>query len=42
MMEKNNDILLAGGDVLVYLTGSLYKKYFTTFVCGRPFSTYLS
>ena len=38
MMEENN-IFLAGGDTLVYLAVPLYKKYFTTFVWGHPFST---
>ena len=26
MMEENNDIFLAGGDVLVYLAGPMHKK----------------
>ena len=30
MMEENNDIFLAGGDALVYLTGPMHKKYSTT------------
>ena len=29
MMEENNDIFLAGGDVLVYLAVPMHKKYFT-------------
>ena len=40
-MEKNNDIFLAGGDALVYLTVPMHKKYSTTFVWGHPFSTYV-
>ena len=31
MMEENNDIFLAGGDALVYLTGPMHKKYSTIF-----------
>ena len=31
-MEENNDILLAGGDALVYLAGPMHKKYSATFV----------
>ena len=42
MMEENGDIFLAGGDALVYLPGPLHKKYFTVFVWGHPFSTYVS
>ena len=42
MMEENNDIFLAGGDALVYLTGPMHKKYSTTFVWGHSFSTYVS
>ena len=42
MMEENNDIFLAGGDALVYWTGPMHKKNFTTFVWGHPFSTYVS
>ena len=42
MMEENNDIFLAGGDVLVYLAGPMHKKYSTTFVWGHPFSNYVS
>ena len=42
MMGENNKIFLAGGDVLVYLTGPMHKKYFTTFVWSHPFSTYVS
>ena len=42
MMEENNDVFLAGGDALVYLTGQCTKKNFTTFVYGHPFSTYVS
>ena len=40
-MEENNDIFLAGGDALVYLTGPMKKKYSTTFVWGCTFSTYV-
>ena len=29
MMEENNDIFLAGGDVLVYLAEQMHKKYST-------------
>ena len=42
MMEENNKIFLAGGDVLVYLIGPMHKIYFTTFVWSHPFSTYVS
>ena len=42
MMEENNDIFLAGGDPLVYLTEAMHKKYSTTFFGGHPFSTYVS
>ena len=41
-MEENNDIFLAGGDALVYLTGPMHRNYSTTFVWGHPFSTYVS
>ena len=41
-MEENNDILLAGGDTLVYLARPIHKKNSTTFVWGHPFSTYVS
>ena len=41
MMEGNSNIFLAGGDALVYLTGSIYKMYSTIFVQGYPFSTYV-
>ena len=41
-MEENNDIFLAVGDALVYLAETMHKKYSTTFVCGHPFSTYVS
>ena len=41
-MEENNNIFLAGGGALVYLPGPKHKKYFTTFVWGHPFSTYVS
>ena len=42
MTEENNNIFLAGGDALVYLTEPMHKKYFTKFVWGNPFDTYLS
>ena len=42
MMEENNDIFLAGGDALVYLTEPIHKKYSATFVSSDPFSTYVS
>ena len=42
MMEENSDIFLAGGDALVYLAEPMHKKYSTRFVCGHPFSTYVS
>ena len=38
-MEENN-IFLAGGDSLVYLAGSMHKKYSAAFVWGHPLSTY--
>ena len=37
MMEQNNDIFLAGGDALMYLTGPMHEKYCTAFVWGHPF-----
>ena len=40
-MEENNDIFLAGGDALVYLTEPMRKKYSTKLVWGHPFSTYI-
>ena len=47
MMEENNDIFLAGADVLVYLAVprdalSMHKKHPTTFVWRHPFSMYVS
>ena len=42
MMEEDNNIFLAGGDALVYLTVPMRKKYSTTFVWGHPFSMYVS
>ena len=42
MIEDNNDIFLAGGDALVYLTGSVHKKYYTIFVWSHPFMRYVS
>ena len=34
MMEE---IILAGGDALVYLAGPMHKKYSTTIAWGYPF-----
>ena len=42
MMQENNDILLAGGDALVYLARAMHKKYSTIFVWAYPFATYVS
>ena len=42
MMEENNEIFPAGGDALVYLAGPMHQKYFTTYVWGHPYSTYVS
>ena len=42
MMEENNDIFLASGDVSVYLAGPMHKKYSTQFVWDHPFSAYKS
>ena len=42
MMKENNDIVLAGGDALVYLAVPMHKKQSTTTVWGHPFSTYIS
>ena len=42
MIEENNDMFLAGGDALVYLTELMDKKYSTAIVRGHPFSTYVS
>ena len=41
-MEENNDIVLAGGDALLYLGEPMHKNYPTTFVWGHSFSTYVS
>ena len=41
-LEENNDIFLAGRDVLVNLAETMHRKYSTTFVWGHPFSTYVS
>ena len=41
-MEEKNDIILGGGDALVYLAGTILKKYSTPFVWSYPFSTYSS
>ena len=35
-MQENNDIILAGGDALVYLAEPIHKKYSTTFVWSHP------
>ena len=40
-MEENKDIFLGSGDALLYLTGPVYKKYFTKFFWCYPFNTYL-
>ena len=42
MTEENNDIFLAADDALVYLAGSIHKKYYSTILGGHPFSTYVS
>ena len=42
MMNGNNGIFPAGGDVLVYLAEPVHKKYSTKFVWDYPFSTYVS
>ena len=42
MTKENNDIFLVGGDARVYLAEPMHKKYFTKFVWGHPFSTYVS
>ena len=42
MMEMNNDIFFAGGNVLVYLVVIMHKKYSIAFVWDHPFSTYVS
>ena len=39
MMEGNNDIFVAGADVLGYLARPKHKKYFMAFIWGHPFST---
>ena len=36
MVEENNNIILVGGDALIYLAETMHKKYSTTF------STYVS
>ena len=41
-IEENNDIFLACGGALVYLAELVNKNYFTTFVWGYPFSTYVT
>ena len=42
MMNGNNGIFPAGGDVLVYLAEPVHKKYSTKFDWDYPFSTYVS
>lgn len=42
MVEENNDIILVGGDALIYLAEIMRKKYSTAFAWSHPFSTYLS
>ena len=32
MMEENNNIFLAGGDALMYLSKEMHRKYSTAFV----------
>ena len=41
IIAKNNDIFIAGGDALVYLTGTMHTKYSTAFGWGYSFSTYV-
>ena len=41
-MEENNDIFLAVGDALVYLTEPFHNKYSTNFAWGHPFSKNVS
>ena len=42
MIEESNNIVIAGGDVLVYLGKPMHKKHSTTFVSDHPLSTYIS
>ena len=42
MMGETNDIFLAAGDVLVYLTEPMHKKYSAKLFWGNPFSTCVS
>ena len=42
MIEESNNIVVAGGDVLVYLGKPMHKKHSTTFVSDHPLSTYIS
>ena len=42
MAEENSSIFLAGSDALVYMTVPMHTKYFTAFVWGHPFSSYVS
>ena len=41
LTDENNDIFLADGDAVVCLAEPMYKKYFTVFAWGHPFSTYV-
>ena len=41
IIAENNDIFIAGGDALVYLTGTMHTKYSTAFGWGYSFSTYV-
>ena len=40
--KQTMTLFFADGDALVYLVEPMYKKYFTKFVWGHPFSTYVS
>ena len=42
MMEKNNNIFVAGRDALVYLAEPMHKKNSTAFVWDHPLSTCIS
>ena len=41
IIAENNDIFIAGGDALVYLTETMHTKYSTAFGWGYSFSTYV-
>ena len=41
MMEKNNNVFLAGGDALLYFAEPMYKKYSTLFAAIHLLRTYL-